>query len=288
MLLFELRKNPKLNPKIADTVDQLKAIRDQYRDEVDQIFVTFTLYNKLGINPMSEWDKTPIGIYAYPLNYVIDHNMDVPYAGEMPIIQVFKVVGDKHSIWHLDDTEQLLDIKQRLANQYGRARQMEDLSVRDLWNFIRLTTKTGHKMTVDFRNAFTRIGIFGIVDNGKGVIHDHEPTQAVFFNSKMLKVLDVIDNTNKDRKAAREKLMAPMDYENMSKAKAYELACLKLPNRSPKLEAKFADNAFYGFQYAFKLRGRFVAGEPAIFEDSAMKDQYEKMVSKQYHAKYHI
>ena len=268
-----------------DPIDVLKDIRDRYADQADRIFVTFTLVNKLGINPMTEWDKTPLGIYAYPIDYVIKMKMDVPFAGSMPYIQVFLVTGDPHSVWNFGDPEQMPKIKQRFAEVWGGAfgRHVEGLQLKDFWDYIRYATKTGHKMTVDFRNAFVHVGILGIIDPGKGIIHDHEPTQAVFFSTKILKVVDVIDNTNKERKANRSKLMIPIDYDNISAAKAYELACLKLPHRSPRLEAKFAGNQFWGYQYAFKLGKRFEAGEPAIFTDPALKAYYNDMVAHSTH-----
>lgn len=37
--------------------------------------------------------------------------------------------------------------------------------------------------------AFRMLGIDGVVDDGKGIIHPSEPTQAVFFNSRVLKIV---------------------------------------------------------------------------------------------------
>ena len=79
--ISEARRNPDQNPKIP-VVNQLKKIfKDNYeyyydpRDVVreyhdDLYFVSMTKVDKLGINPTSKYN-TPLGIYAYPLSYVL-------------------------------------------------------------------------------------------------------------------------------------------------------------------------------------------------------------------------
>jgi hypothetical protein len=49
--------------------------------------VTFTKIDKIGLNPQSKW-KTPLGIYLYPLDYVIEKKMNVPFAANEPHINV--------------------------------------------------------------------------------------------------------------------------------------------------------------------------------------------------------
>jgi hypothetical protein len=48
---------------------------------------------KLGINPKSSWDNTPLGIYSYPVEYVLEHNGKVPFSGDEPYLQVFQETG---------------------------------------------------------------------------------------------------------------------------------------------------------------------------------------------------
>ena len=49
--------------------------------------VTFTKIDKVGLNPQSKW-KTPLGIYLYPIDYVIEKKMNVPFAGDQPYLNV--------------------------------------------------------------------------------------------------------------------------------------------------------------------------------------------------------
>ncbi len=78
MLLCELRSNPDRNPK-SSILDILYRYKDR-----DDVYVSFTKIEKLGINPQSSY-STPLGIYAYPVKELwgeyIEHRLDsLPYA----------------------------------------------------------------------------------------------------------------------------------------------------------------------------------------------------------------
>lgn len=68
----------------------------KYADR-DDIFISFTVIDKIGINPQSKYD-TPLGIYTYPLKEIFPKLTDkkassVPFAGEHPNIWVVKSNG---------------------------------------------------------------------------------------------------------------------------------------------------------------------------------------------------
>jgi hypothetical protein len=119
LFLSEKRKNPHLNVKLTP-LEQLA----KYKGQKD-VFVSYTqdvgvashfpnnksdattrhvtgvrashqMHNtrgsKLGINPRSEY-KTPIGIYAYPVDYVLMKEGDVEFAGNSPYMYVFRAEG---------------------------------------------------------------------------------------------------------------------------------------------------------------------------------------------------
>ena len=96
-IITELRKNPSQNPKI----DAVKSLVDRHNHTDDKIagttnlFVSMTAINKLGINPKSGYE-TPIGIYAYPSDYVVKRIGGeqgsfnrLPYVGEHPYVNLF-------------------------------------------------------------------------------------------------------------------------------------------------------------------------------------------------------
>jgi len=52
----------------------------------------------------------------------------------------------------------------------------------------------GQNSIVTWNKLFRSIGIDGVVDDGAGIIHEAEPTQAVFFSLASLRVLGIVDN----------------------------------------------------------------------------------------------
>lgn len=99
--LLEARKNPEQNPKVSvnqRVIDALNATTDEVAN-TPNLFVSFTKLDKLGVNPLSEYD-TPIGIYAYPAQYVDEvvgkyNPMNkLPFAGDSPYVNLFNAQGN--------------------------------------------------------------------------------------------------------------------------------------------------------------------------------------------------
>ena len=99
--IIEARKNPDLNPKtpINDIIGSAVDTATADIAGTKNLFVSFTSIDKLGLNPLSKYD-TPIGIYAYPAEYVKDTvgkhapMTSLPFAGEQPYVNLFNVKGN--------------------------------------------------------------------------------------------------------------------------------------------------------------------------------------------------
>lgn len=102
--IAEARRNPEQNPKISvnEYIEQALAQAEPLGDtNFKNLFVSFTDLPKLGINPQSHYN-TPIGIYAYPAEYVIDKTtqygektstltmQSLPFAGGKPWANIFR------------------------------------------------------------------------------------------------------------------------------------------------------------------------------------------------------
>lgn len=216
----EARKNPKLNPKISinQAIDQrLLRTKDSIAGVLNG-FVSFTDVAKLGINPKSNYD-TPLGIYAYPISYVhqqldyTEHPIAVlPFAGEAPYANIFSVTGNIINLSELtsDDVERLLS---RLSSELAKVNAVADVSQLyadaksgealvnspggHLWYvFYQLSEYTvlgRSKPSVTWNTLFRKIGIDGCVDNS-GIIHENEPTQAVFFSTSVIRDIERVSN----------------------------------------------------------------------------------------------
>jgi hypothetical protein len=80
--------------RAGNKMRHLQAILvDQKRKGINpsDVWVSFTNVNKLGIYPKADDGGTPFGIYAYPAEYVLERNGSVPFGGDRPYLQVFRV-----------------------------------------------------------------------------------------------------------------------------------------------------------------------------------------------------
>lgn len=100
----EARARPDLNPKIAVNqyiLNHLDNARPLRNTSVINSFVNFTDLDFIGPNAFPEYKTTPIGIYAYPSEYVVIESEDyfpmrkaVPWGGVSKYANIFSVKGN--------------------------------------------------------------------------------------------------------------------------------------------------------------------------------------------------
>ena len=228
--LTDARRNPDQNPKISE-LEQLEDIAEQYGTE--NIYVRFVDLPKLGINPNSTYG-TPFGICAYPLEYVIEKELDVPFAGEMPYMVVFEDTGANllhlhkpSTEWTPDDLElgrrmvpilksvlktDKLDMKTEKHDP-----QDEDATEREwspVWswmykNILQFSDYANRGKTA--AKILKQLGYDGVQDPGYGIIFTDEPKQTIFFNTSNLRLIASIDRHISDTFIAYGK---PNDWTN--------------------------------------------------------------------------
>jgi len=219
-LRLEARKNSNVNVK--------KSINDNLYDYYikspelhgkKNAFVSFTELEKLGINPQSEYN-TPLGIYAYPIEYVLNKigknasMSDMEFQGDAPYANAFNAKGniiDVKRVNRSDYKNYLTKIKEYWKKSFTNLTQeymdsyLHGYSENGeyegflLWKITRdiakrIGQKTGKDPSLVWNNLFISIGIDGVVDYGNGRIHPNEPTQAVFFHIKAVKNVELFDN----------------------------------------------------------------------------------------------
>lgn len=219
--LREARRNPELNPKTSIN-DQIRRYAAKHHH--DRVFVSFTTIDKLGINPSSE-HKTPIGIYAYPVDYVLDRtgeggSMDnLPFAGRTEYANLFQARGNLIDISNLDpgDVPAMLSEMTALwakmsAKKFSEARVdiqkfVEDAKKQALvqsvggrfWYVTRalayaLADLRGGRVIVWWTKIFRDLDVDGVIDNGASIIHQNEPHQAVFFSIQAIANVERVVN----------------------------------------------------------------------------------------------
>lgn len=214
MTLLEARRNPEMNPKTS--INQ--SIADYVESSSEPAYVSFTALDKLGINPKSI-HKTPVGIYAFPAEYVIEKTkggksmINLPYAGDVGFANLFHVQGnwlwiDKMSeadaeqhyqqlaqIWSKLarwKIERSTDQIQKLINEAPNKALVKDLPGGRFWYVTMrvaelMVKKFKGTMIVQWNKLFRLLGYDGLHDTGAGIIHKNEPTQSLFFTIDVVK-----------------------------------------------------------------------------------------------------
>jgi len=202
--VLEARRNPEQNPKVS-TNDVV------FNSKYDGGYASLTSVDKLGVNPASVYD-TPYGIYAYPVEYVRemigrDGSTDaLPYAGQSQYINLFHARGNvidvesmtsgeeeeyygKLRAWTrtlkkpaIDKELSAIIVEARALNNPSPFKRLWSVTMRLSFEIVETFRKPDNSAPIIWNKIFRAIGIDGLVDHGKGWIHAHEPTQAVFFS----------------------------------------------------------------------------------------------------------
>ena len=164
----------------------------------ENLAVTFTKIDKVGLNPQNKYE-TPLGIYLYTLDYVIEKQMNVPFAGDRLYFNVCEFTRP----------EKILHMTSDISNQKGMEllnifpkeqvdQAIENIDKYDLRsNYSKLwivTRKLANNKPTQWNTNLRKCGIDGFMDYGTGTIHLNEPTQCVVFAASALKLLHSIDN----------------------------------------------------------------------------------------------
>ena len=101
-LILELRRNPKDNPKLTvfEVINDALSKTTDTIAGVKNVFVSFGDEEKLGINPKYNY-HTPVGIYSYSAEYVLDETAsgryaidNLPFGGSKKYANVFNGSGN--------------------------------------------------------------------------------------------------------------------------------------------------------------------------------------------------
>ena len=193
--------------EFRDPLLALQQIRKTHPNP-ENLAVTFTEIDKVGLNPQNRYE-TPLGIYLYPLDYVIENKMNVPFAGDEPYINVCEFTRPQKILQMTSDIsnqkgEQLLNVFPKKEVDEVNLRYREGLNIKyhlrsnysKLWLVTRILA---NNKPTQWNINLRKCGIDGFMDHGTGTIHSSEPTQCVVFAANNLKLLHSIDNPAFDK-----------------------------------------------------------------------------------------
>lgn len=227
-LLVEARRNPHLNPK----VDALSALSIHYNNK--NKFVSYTKLPKLGVNPNTTHKTTPIGVYGYPIKYMLDRAYKIgttfgatPFASDTsPYVIGFSLKGkilNTRADPSREDIERGSDYIYKAFgnNSYDAEEEVERWeeatdfgklyeSVRE--TVLRMSRRVGKRATIMLTDFLTKgLGYDAVVDNGLGHIHPNEPHQCVALSTRAIYDIEIHDNVPISGREEEEKAREIID-----------------------------------------------------------------------------
>lgn len=192
----------------------LKLKNDNY------LFVNFSNYAKdiLEKTPFKDPSHSdPVGIYTYPLKYVIDYPSDIWYASNAKYLRVLKLNTSNAKVLRLQNMDSnyaetllrkagldmdYLKKAQKLfkfpkgAGQIGKQffqsvqRDFSKTPTNDDYSYSKYPLRSGVEQTA----ILQKMGINVLIDDAKAanqaVINDREPTQAVFLSRNSFEIIE--------------------------------------------------------------------------------------------------
>lgn len=230
----------------------LDYLKEKYSKNYEGLFVSFVQEDKIGINPKSKYN-TPNGIYTYPMKFLLDDNK-VPFRGasKPKKIKILKAVSGnvldhniseeeyKSSLKKLnsrisDVISKYTDNKKEVINTPEKFIEITEKSASDnslfgkLWNLTRVLSKNPN----DWSKILINLGFDWVNDKERGIIHENEPTQAVFLNPNSYKLIDeeYIDTEERYKDLNKNVINDMKDIEvllrNKSKEDVYNILMTK-------------------------------------------------------------
>lgn len=187
----------------------LDYLKEKYSKDNEDLFVSFVSVDKIGINPNSSYN-TPNGVYTYPMNFLVKGNK-VPFRGRTAPkkIKILKAKSEKvldnklsKEVYHeclkklnpkiLDIIDSYTGVKKQVINTPEKYIGIADDQAKSssyfgrLWNLTRLISKKPN----EWSKILIDLGFDWANDKGYEIIHENEPTQAVFLSPKAYDVVD--------------------------------------------------------------------------------------------------
>lgn len=273
----ESRTNKEKNKKLSRD-EQLTDIARVYG--TDNIYVSFTEVNKLGVNVRSKY-HTPTGIYSYPIEYVIDKGAkNVPFAKKSPYVQVFRNNTPLENTWIISDKLNP-DIANRLSTVLEKETGKPSPAFKNnksLWKYMfEFIMGKDFKKSLDWTND----------DNYFADPKERKPSE---YAPRARRILISADLAAAYKNLSAEEAFNKMIEKTGKKARApeFEPAIMKNPHlayvyaldvikgRWPEAEKYIIKDPAAARNYAaFVLNQRWPAAEPVIFSDNKYKKLYK-------------
>ena len=295
--LFELRRNPEQNPKVAGHAQAVEFLSTLGDFELQHWGISMTMINKLGINPSSSWGNTPLGVYFYPASYYLEMKQrkgwSLPFMDKARFIQVFEYdISTRLDLVNYKNYKKDLEVLKKhvkevitvnagpataiIKQTYKTADAMMDPNNK-YRNGVDLSVK---QIPINMNKLFREMGYTSIIDPGLSIIHPSEPYQGVILDPRSIKQVKSIPNIS-----PIEATITPDTLSNQHSKEYRELfnRAITTRKRNKMLEPTILKNESDTFQYVrYVLKAPWPEAEKVLSSDPTSTywlDRYKAIIS---------
>jgi len=167
--------------ELENTISKLKVPKDK-------IWASFSDYQRLGIYYNAKNGQTPLGLYAYPIDYVLEKGLKVPYGYSRKYILIFEMVSDNV-------------VSMKRGQMEVSNLDSINKNIREEKDFLKKNFKKVFSKKIDFLKKFVRSNlrnapvILALIEDSLGDLHSniyYDSLQGGYFGIKeKLKLLDI-------------------------------------------------------------------------------------------------
>jgi hypothetical protein len=194
-----------LSEEIEGVRNIYKNLLDLLKQSSEDLYVNFADRPRFEMNPSkAPSHHDPIGIYAFPKNYILKETAGNEGFFSLPYINVFKLKEDAKVLNLSSITEEeaknllkKMGIEDYIEKEYFRSRGPTGGHL--LWNTMeKYIALNKLSKNITWNKLFEKAGNFdAIKDEGSSVIHSNEPEQIIVLNKNVIDVVDKIENPYK-------------------------------------------------------------------------------------------
>lgn len=241
-----------ISEAIEDVRKTYKSLIDFLEESTDDLYVNFSEYPRFENNPykIQIFHQDPIGIYAFPKDYVVQEQSRNEMFFGMPYITVFKL-KENAKILNLstmteDQAKKLLEkINIKYDDEYQNI--PGHIFYHSIRKYISENLHTIKNKNLIWNKLLKIAGDFDVIkDQGSGIIHSSEPEQIIVLNKNVIENVKKIENPYQTYVSSFFSNIADVAKEIGHKYfKDYYIQQLKKDNRKESPENLYKDAAFY-------------------------------------------
>lgn len=191
-----------LHEEIEGARSIYKDLLDFLRNSSEDLYVHFSQQPRFEMIPTKKpYHMNPIGIYAFPKDYVLKETSRNDGFFSMPYITVFKLKEDAKilNLSSITEEEAMKLLKKMGIEDYLKSKEKTGghLFWNTIENYIHMNQLNNVNKNTTWNKLFKKVGGFDVVKDENDIIYHGEKEQIVVLNKSVIEVIKNIENPYK-------------------------------------------------------------------------------------------